>query len=64
MGKILFAVLAALFAALPRAAGALEVGDPAPSFEADSTTGPINLSDYKGKQNVLLAFYFKDFTGG
>lgn len=42
----------------------LEVGEPAPDFAAESTIGPIKLSDFQGKKNVLLAFYFKDFTGG
>ena len=58
------AVLAALFTALPLRAGALDVGDTAPPFEAESTMGTIKLSDYLGKKHVLLAFYFQDFTGG
>jgi len=45
----------------PRAA---EVGKSAPLFEADSSTGRIALVDYAGNRNVLLAFYFADFTGG
>ena len=64
MGKLLFVVIALLFIALVQQAAALEVGDAAPAFEAESTTGTIRLSDYQGKKNVLLAFYFKDFTGG
>ena len=36
----------------------------APLFTADSSSGKIALADYRGKRNVLLAFYFKDFTGG
>lgn len=51
-----------LAAAIP--ARAAQVGSPAPLFEADSSAGPIRLADYQGKRNVLLAFYFKDFTGG
>ncbi len=43
----------------------LEVGQPAPDFELSSTTGnKISLSDYKGKKNVLVAFYPLDFTPG
>lgn len=38
--------------------------DRAPDFEAESTEGAIRLADYLGKKNVLLAFYFKNFTGG
>lgn len=49
-------------AALP--ARAAQVGAAAPLFEADSSVGRIALADYAGKRNVLLAFYFKDFTGG
>lgn len=41
---------------------ALETGDRAPDFHADSTKGTISLSDYLGKKNVVLAFYFADFT--
>jgi peroxiredoxin Q/BCP len=59
----LVAGLAALAAAVP-ARAALAVGAPAPPFEADSSAGPVRLADYLGKKNVLLAFYFKDFTGG
>lgn len=47
-----------------RAAGAAAVDARAPLFEAESTAGPIRLIDYRGKKNVLLAFYFKDFTSG
>lgn len=43
-------------------AHALEVGEKAPLFEAPSTKGTIRLADYGGKKNVVLAFYFKDFT--
>jgi peroxiredoxin Q/BCP len=61
--RVLALVAGALcIAATP--AAALEVGDPAPAFEAESTAGPIKLADYQGKKNVLLAFYYKDFTSG
>lgn len=43
----------------------LQVGDVAPDFTAVATDGSnISLHDYKGKQNVVLYFYPKDFTGG
>ena len=48
----------------PALAAALEVQGKAPEFEAESTMGTIRLTDYLGRRNVLLAFYFKDFTGG
>ncbi len=56
------ATLIGLAAALP--ARAAQVGKAAPLFAADSSTGKIALEDYRGKKNVLLAFYFADFTGG
>jgi len=59
-------ILAALLIAAPLAALAAgaEVGSKAPLFEMRSTMGTISLSDYLGEKNVLLAFYYKDFTGG
>ncbi len=43
----------------------LKVGDPAPDFTLRSTEGKeVKLSDYRGKQNVVLAFFFAAFTGG
>jgi len=45
-------------------AHAVEVGQEAPPFEADATTGPLRLADFRGAKNVLLAFYYQDFTGG
>ena len=43
----------------------LKVGEPAPDFTLPSTTGEkVKLSDFKGKKNVVLAFYVLAFTGG
>lgn len=43
----------------------LKVGQPAPEFALTDTTGkPVKLSDFKGKKNVVLAFYVLAFTGG
>lgn len=41
------------------------VGKDAPEFKvAAHTGGELSLSQYTGKQIVVLAFYPKDFTGG
>jgi peroxiredoxin (alkyl hydroperoxide reductase subunit C) len=41
------------------------VGQAAPDFTLTDTEGKqVNLHDFKGKQNVLLAFYVLAFTGG
>ena len=45
------------------AAGAVEVGQPAPNFTLPSTLGTdISLSDFRGKKWVLLEFYGADFS--
>lgn len=43
----------------------LKVGDAAPNFTLSDTTGQkVTLSDFRGKSNVVLAFYVFAFTGG
>ena len=43
----------------------LKVGQPAPEFTLTDTEGKeVKLSDFKGKKNVVLAFYVLAFTGG
>jgi len=43
----------------------LKIGDPAPDFTLSNTKGEkVKLSDFKGKKNVVLAFYVLAFTGG
>jgi cytochrome oxidase Cu insertion factor (SCO1/SenC/PrrC family) len=43
----------------------LKVGEPAPEFVLTDTAGKeVKLSDYKGKKNVILAFYVLAFGGG
>lgn len=43
----------------------LKVGDVAPDFTLPSTAGkPVKLSDFRGKKNVVLAFFPAAFTGG
>jgi peroxiredoxin len=41
-----------------------QVGDAAPDFTASSTSGKdVSLSSFRGKRNVLLAFFPLAFTG-
>jgi peroxiredoxin Q/BCP len=43
----------------------LKVGNPAPDFTMRGTDAKTyKLSDFKGKKNVVLAFYVLAFTGG
>ena len=49
----------------PAPAMKLKVGDTAPDFTLQDTAGkPVKLSDFRGKNNVVLAFYIFAFTGG
>lgn len=44
---------------------ALKVGDKAPDFTLPDQNGkPYSLSQFQGKENVVLAFYVLAFTGG
>lgn len=43
----------------------LKVGDAAPDFTLpDQSNKPLKLSDYRGKKNVVVAFFPAAFTGG
>jgi peroxiredoxin Q/BCP len=43
----------------------LKPGDAAPDFTLPATDGKTyTLSEFKGKKNVVLAFYVLAFTGG
>jgi peroxiredoxin len=43
----------------------LKVGDPAPAFSLHGSDGKTyKLSDFKGKNAVVLAWFPKAFTGG
>ena len=46
----------------------LKIGDVAPDFKLQYFDGKelkdVSLSDYRGKKNVVLAFYIFAFTGG
>ena len=56
---------AALTAQTAPPATHLKVGDPAPDFTVRSTDGGnFKLSDFKGKQPVVVAFMPAAFSGG
>jgi cytochrome oxidase Cu insertion factor (SCO1/SenC/PrrC family) len=68
-----FAVLAAALPLAQRLAAQappppkthLKVGDLAPDFTVSTTLGkPFKLSDYRGKNGVVVAFFPAAFTGG
>ena len=62
IGSLAVAVL--FFLATIQPAFAVNVGDPAPDFELDSTAGgKLKLSSLRGK-TVLLNFYILDFSPG
>ena len=46
----------------------LKIGDVAPDFKLQYFDGKdlkdVSLNDYRGKKNVVLAFYIFAFTGG
>jgi thioredoxin-dependent peroxiredoxin len=48
--------------ALSIAVAAVQVGDEAPDFRLPATTGGmLKLSDFRGKQMVLIEFYHADW---
>lgn len=56
---------AALLAQAPAQHTHLKVGDPAPDFTLrDQNNKEVKLSDFKGKKNVILAFFPAAFTSG
>ena len=64
-GLLLLAAAAAIAQTPASPSSTLKVGDMAPDFTLPSTQGtPVKLSDYRGKKNVLLAFFPAAFTGG
>ena len=62
---LLLAGIAAFCAAPAFSQTKLKVGDEAPDFTLrDTTNHPVKLSDFRGKKNVVLAFFPAAFTGG
>jgi len=69
--KSLLTVLVLIVAAFPATLKAAEVvakvkvGEQAPDFTLpDQNNKPVKLSDFRGKKNVVLAFYVLAFTAG
>ena len=59
------ALLLVLASALAAQAGPLKIGDKAPDFTLPDQNGnKVSLSQFVGKENVVLAFYVLAFTGG
>lgn len=74
-GVLALGLLLAVSAAFPtfaqskkESASMPKVGDMAPDFTLKHFDGndlkDVKLSDYRGKKNVVLAFYIFAFTGG
>lgn len=65
---LLFALTVAVWAQSQKPAPKIKAGDVAPDFTLLAFDGkdvkPVSLHDYKGKKNVVLAFYVFAFTGG
>ena len=62
-GLFLSSVLLATVLGVAGVATAVEVGEKAPDFTLPSTTGKdISLSQFQGKQLVLIEFYGTDFA--
>ena len=58
-------VLSALSVGLGAQGAALKVGDPAPNFKLQASDGKTyQLSDFKGKKAVVIAWFPKAFTQG
>ena len=56
-------LVGALLALVAQGAHALQVGDKAPDFSLPSTTGSnVRLSDFAGKQSVVIFTYIGAFT--
>jgi len=67
LAALVFTLAAGAFAQATPVASTpkLKVGDMAPDFTLPDTKGAkVKLSDFRGKNNVVLAFYVFAFTGG
>ena len=58
-------LLSALLVSISATASALQVGDQAPDFLLEATDGKsYSLSQFKGKEAVVIAWYPKAYTSG
>ena len=65
MKRFLMKVVCVTTLAFSGVAKALEVGDAAPDFTLSASDGKsYSLSQFKGQQAVVIAFFPKAFTGG
>ena len=64
MKKIIRATGVIAATLLATKAAALQVGDTAPGFKAQSTAGEIELNEVLQEGPVVLALYYADFTSG
>src|SRR3990172_8553646 len=63
--RALLVALAVSLLPLVVAAAPLQVGDQAPNFSlVDQNGQPVRLSDFRGKSNVVVAFFVMAFTPG
>lgn len=63
--KILSLLFMLIVPAMTALAGDLKIGDPAPDFSLQASDGKTyTLSDYKGKQAVVIAWFPKAYTSG
>lgn len=63
--SLLFVPAAALALQAQSGKTSLKVGDMAPDFDLPSTKGGrVKMSDFRGKNTVVLAFFPAAFTGG
>jgi peroxiredoxin Q/BCP len=65
LGLLVLTITGLGVAAVPASAGDLKVGDQAPNFKLQATDGKTyQLSDFAGKESVVLAWFPKAFTQG
>ena len=62
---VLLALVMAIQASGADLMSKVKVGDQAPDFTlSDQNNQPVKLSDFRGKKNIVLAFYVLAFTAG